>query len=320
MTKFLPGPDADIEALRRFALVKLVVADLDGTLFPSELAGTAQRLLRQLSVAGVQLTVATGRTYSGVRDLLFHLQTTPVRPLIKRRTPLILYNGSVVVAAGTGELQMQKIITKASLDIVLETAARHPCEVFAYCCSPEIFHQSDEPGLFEHVYGWQFNSRDVVRSEREFNGLPIEWKVTHPSSIRLEPCAVLVKSSLPQTLAALAGELEPINGFNITRSGSDYLELRPPGSNKGVALAWSAQLLGLSAEQVLAIGDNDNDVEMLEWAGTGVAVSTASNSARKHADFLCQFGPFQGVVQVLRLVHQAHRYFRNYAQPHPVAT
>lgn len=310
MAELLPGPTADLDALRRFASVRLVVADLDGTLFPSDLAGTMQRLLRQLNYARVQLTLATGRTFSGVRDLLSHLQDRRGNLLLRRGTPLILYNGSVVIEAGTQHLIQRNTMTSASFTLALNTAARHPCELFAYFCDEEVLSKGEVHGTQERVFGWQFRLPGKARAEREFNGLPVRWDETLPLSLDLQPCAVVVSSPHEQVLVALAAELEATRTVSVTRSGFIYLELRPKGTSKGTALAWVTQRLGLTADEVLAVGDSDNDVEMLKWAGIGVAVSTASSSARNHADFLCHYGPFQGVVQVLRLVCEAHRYYR----------
>ncbi len=319
MIEALPGPDSDIEALRRFASVKLIVADLDGTLFPSELGGTAQRLLRQLNRAHVQLTVATGRTHRGIRELLHKLQDVPERPLIKRGTPLILYNGSVVVEAITGHLLRRQTISEMSMRAVMKCASAHVCELFAYFYGEGLFDEHATSSLHERVVGLQFNLRSTPRIEHEFNGIPIEWSAGAPETIVIrEPCAVLLRSEGDSS--DLIRVLSAIEGVTVTKSGAAYIELRPIDSNKGAALAWTAQRLGLSPSDVLAVGDNDNDVEMLAWAGTGVAVNTASTAAQAHSDFLCDLGPFQGVVQVLRLVHQAHRYFRDSPRSRPIAT
>jgi Cof subfamily protein (haloacid dehalogenase superfamily) len=304
----LPGPNSNLEALQRFAAIKLIVADLDGTLFPSELAGTAQRLLRQLNRAGVRLTIATGRTFSGVQALFAKAHANSERLLIKRGTPLILYNGSVVVEALTGQLLSCRTIPEPSLRDILKIASSHRCEVFAYSCGQALLRKLGAGILEERVLGWQFPAPHEHRDPVEFNGLPVTWEPAYPFGD--EPCAVLLRSPTAQSLSALRREMHAVADVSATQSGSLYIELRPAGSNKAVALAWTAQHLGVTPEQVLTVGDNDNDVEMLEWAGVGVAVCTASDAARSHADYICQFGPFQGVVEVLRLVHQAHRYFR----------
>jgi Cof subfamily protein (haloacid dehalogenase superfamily) len=310
MTKYLPGPSDDIEALRPFAAIKLIVADLDGTLLPSAFAGKAERLLRQLDRAGVQMTVATGRAFTGIQELLSRLHSPSGRPLIKRGMPLILYNGSVVVEAGTGRLFDRKTMNWEAVISVIDVAAKHPCELFAYVCSEDLMGRDDTERVHERVLGWQFGVLGNATTATEFNGLAVEWETAMPLD-KAEPSAVVIKSSESQVLDTIASKLRLLKTVSVTQSTPLYLEIRPEGSNKALALAWAAQRLKLLPAQVLTVGDSDNDVEMLKWAGIGVAVKTASKAARQQADFLCDYGPFQGVVQVLSLVHAAHRYFRN---------
>ncbi|MGD0581221.1 MAG: HAD-IIB family hydrolase, partial [Bryobacteraceae bacterium] len=95
---------------------------------------------------------------------------------------------------------------------------------------------------------------------------------------------------------------------SCTASGTRYIEVRPVGSDKGAALARAAELLGILREQVLAIGDSDNDVEMLRWAGVGVSVAGASAMALAGSRFVCRHAVVAGVIEVLRLIRQARRY------------
>jgi len=310
MPEPLPGSDSSIDSLRAFASVKLIIADLDGTVFPSELASTFQRVLRRLNHAQVQFTVATGRTFRGIQPLLLNLVDERGKSLIKRGTPFILYNGSVIVEAGTTHLLRREDMTTDSFHTVLAAAAKYPCQLYAYSCEENVLVSSGKRGVRECVRGWQFKMPGEPRVKEEFNGLTIEWQISK-SRPNLMVCAVVIKPKDVKSLEAIVLDVCKAPGISLTRSGDVYLEIRPNNSSKGVALGWLARHLDFSTDQILAIGDNDNDVEMLKSAGIGVAVSTASPAACQHADFVCQFGPFQGAIQVLRLVCEARRYFRD---------
>lgn len=308
MHRFLPGSDAELESIRPFASVRLIVADLDGTLYPSDVVVTAQRLIRQLDNSGVRLTLATGRTITGIAPLLAKLTGHGDRALLKRGTPLILYNGSVVVDAVSGELLQRTEISVQTFRNILISSSGHKCEVFAYHFEPFSLESGASGAARERVAAWQFGSKSA-RAEREFNGCIVDWQMGPPQFTTL-PSAILIKTPDSQLQAKIATEISALAGVSVTRSGTTYLELRPEHSNKGAALEWVARYLSLMPGQVLAIGDNDNDAEMLKWAGIGVAIGTASHLAKQNADFLCRLGPFQGVIEVLRLVHQARRIFR----------
>jgi len=126
----------------------------------------------------------------------------------------------------------------------------------------------------------------------------------------VEPSAILIDTSeRPSAATTIEKFISETGAVTVTRSGTKYLEVRPKGSNKGVALQCAGDFLGLSRDEVLALGDNDNDIEMLEGAGIGVAVSEASPAAVASADYICRKGVAEGAVEVLRLVKHARHYF-----------
>lgn len=88
----------------------------------------------------------------------------------------------------------------------------------------------------------------------------------------------------PEARARYAGQL------CVTETDPGYLEFTSPRVNKAVALAHVAERLGIAREEVLAFGDGNNDVPMLEWAGLGVAMSHGRQSAKDAADLVSPEG------------------------------
>jgi hydroxymethylpyrimidine pyrophosphatase-like HAD family hydrolase len=84
------------------------------------------------------------------------------------------------------------------------------------------------------------------------------------------------------------GREGPDEGFLAMFSKPHYLEIVAHGVNKGDALQRLAKVIGIPIEQTLAIGDGENDVEMISAAGTGLAVANASASARQAADIVLE--------------------------------
>ena len=75
-----------------------------------------------------------------------------------------------------------------------------------------------------------------------------------------------------------------MEGLDLAYSGLPMLEIVPPGAGKDAGLAWLASHLGVAAERVVAFGDGLNDLAMLRWAGTGVAMGQASEVVIDAAD------------------------------------
>jgi hydroxymethylpyrimidine pyrophosphatase-like HAD family hydrolase len=85
----------------------------------------------------------------------------------------------------------------------------------------------------------------------------------------------------------------------ISKSLSHFLEFASPSVHKGSGLDFAAARVGFSREESVAFGDGENDVELLEWAGYGVAVANAHSKVLAIADFVCPSVDEEGVAQVI---------------------
>ena len=293
-----------MESLRGFSKISLITADLDGTFVDTRRSRpfqTLEDLRRSLHHYRhqVSLTLATGRVLAGVQPILQGLS-------LQKDIPLILYNGSVVVRNKSANVIWHRTIPTRATQQVLEIARRYPVRIFAYVFrdpSCGIFRLQEDQ---EWVLGW---SRDEGPSF-EFNGLPVEWQRDFIINEAARPSAILIEvPSGSHAATRIENLLANIRGIACTRSGRSYIEIRPSGSDKGVALAAVAKSLGLRRENILALGDNDNDAEMLAWAGIGVAIAGSSPAAIASSDYVCRHGAAEGAVEVLRLVKHARHYF-----------
>ena len=94
--------------------------------------------------------------------------------------------------------------------------------------------------------------------------------------------------------------LSALPGLDVTSSWSMNLELMPAGVNKGMAVAALAQRLGIGPESVMALGDYDNDVSMLSYAGVSVAMANASERARAAARYRTLSNDEDGVAHAIQ--------------------
>ena len=189
---------------------------------------------------------------------------------------------------------------------IVNLGRAHSVNVLAYVYGSESFLSSET--IKEKVYGWG----EQLRFKTEVNGIPVSWQSAHAVTQGFSPIAILIDlRSSPHLLPDLRQQVEKVSGISVTISGSDFLECRADKCNKGVALATLADHIGLEDHQILAVGDNDNDAEMLEFAGSGVCVSGASERAKESSDYICRYGVVRGVIEALQIVGQAKRYFQD---------
>ena len=287
-----------VTALRDFARIRLLAIDVDGTLLGSTSGNVflnIGQLANRTHLRPVSFVIATGRTLHGVGSVF---EQWPAAS----NSPAILYNGSVVVSPRNSRVKHIQTIPLASVATVLRLCKAHRRSVLAYLYRPNAAPICGTQ--FEEVYGWSYD----WRPETEFNGLRVRWQSQWQYNETANPVALLVRTANTDN-TELAEQLRMTESIDLTRSGDSFLEIRPRGSNKGASLSLVASELGLTSECVLALGDNDNDVEMLQWAGIGVAIAEASSDALAGADYVCHYGVARGVVEILRLIRSAHRYY-----------
>jgi Cof subfamily protein (haloacid dehalogenase superfamily) len=292
----LPGALADLSELEPFALAKLIVLDLDGTLIShandspaTEVWKRRVSLFASLNYYRVPLTVATGRAYAGARRL-----AELVSP--KRTTPFILYNGSAVIASdGT-------LITHTEID---EGAIRNLTKVVKQTGGSALTYwlRADFSGQLEGE--WAVFSGHGSAPAREFNGLAVATADRIPSGACC--VAALLWAEDGGVRAQLDEAVRRIEGLSVTVSSSRFIEVRPAGSTKAIGLAALLQNMKIEPSQVMAIGDNDNDVELLAAVGIGVCVANASPSAQAVSRFKTTYPSSSGAIEALDLVTRARR-------------
>ena len=282
-------PTEELQA--KLGKVRLVLMDIDGTLVTSTAAtfGNVSAQLRRLKPLNVRFSVATGRTIAGSRPVLDQLQET----VGMRMPPAINYNGAVLLSPQDGSLVERHVLGVASVKAAVLSCRRRGLWPLVYACHDTV---SGPP--LEMVY------LDVAAPPAaEFNGMEMR-RVADVAQVSSDVVAVLAdagsEAASVEVAAEVACELGPY--LRATTSGSRYVEICAPGASKVTAMERLAHLHHFNVTEVMAIGDNLNDLEMLKVAGVGVAVGNAPEAVKKVADYRCDRDGAEGVVEALRLL------------------
>lgn len=243
----------------------LVALDVDGCLLEwvrgtdksSEVVAPAVReVVARVVRAGVPVVLASGRSPLGLVD---------VARLADLPQPGWAVGSNGAVIARTGPLSVVRATTFDPRPTVAEVLARVPDAMVAV----------EEPGLDYRV------NRPFPRGELSGGSV-----VTDPDELGARPaCRVMVRhpEGSAEDLHALADELG-LHGTDYVAHLTSWLDISPVGVSKASALAYVAEQVGVRREEVLAIGDGRNDIEMLRWAGRGVAMGQASQDVHDAAD------------------------------------
>ena len=225
--------------------------------------------------AGIEVTIATGRMFRSVR---------PYAEQAGIATPLVCYQGAAVVDPVSGEWLLHEPIPlelgREAIEAVEAAGFRLNCYV------------DDELYVAELT--------ENAKRYAEFQNLPVT-EVGDLAAWLERPPTKLVVVDDPERLDALRPTLEERFGGRLflAKSLPYFLELASPDVSKGSGLAFVAERLGLPLERVVAFGDGENDLELLETAGFGIAVANAHELLLARADWVCPGPDEEGLAQVL---------------------
>ncbi|NDJ76292.1 MAG: HAD family hydrolase [Chloroflexi bacterium] len=265
--------------------IRLIVADLDGTLLDSAHTVTPQteQAIRSALARGILFTVATGKTYpSTVR----HIQNFDIQ------IPVICGNGTLVHAPDGTILYEDPIPHDIALEVVQMARARG--------ITPVIYAGR---GLLAPEYNGNINVL-VAHHEPEPEIVP-DLEAAMSNSHKPHKLILIDQDNL-DAVAEFQVELEQTftGRAAVMRTGlASVVEVLPLGVTKGTALAVIQERLGISPEETFAIGDNFNDLDMIQRSGIGVAMGHAPETVRQGADYVTGSNDENGVADAInRLV------------------
>ena len=257
---------------------RLIALDLDGTLLDSQLQ-IRPRTIEALQLAreqGVQVMIVTGRHHSAAYAYWHQLGLD---------LPAICCNGAYIYDFKTGKALAGDPLPPAEARAFLKLARAYPAHLMVYTDTAMV-HEHDDIPLQEGMGDWAArlpeNLRPRLASVASFDEL-------------IESQAVVWKFlAVPDDTEAMEALLNEANtqGFYCVRSGGNRIDISRAGNSKGKRLAEFIEQRGLSPDQVIAFGDQDNDREMLQLAGLGVAMGNAHEDVRASADWVT--GPNDG--------------------------
>jgi len=254
--------------------VRLAAIDMDGTLLPTFAQIISPRTVNALKAAqqaGITVAIATGRRTAYTMPLLEGIG-------LRADTPLITSNGAVIRTLGGESLERCHLLSETARGLC-RLLRPYGAVVFTF----------DRPGRGELVLEdlEQANGRIALWVEANRNAIEVvkpleDALVDGEDPIQGMVCGgVTPMRQAEQALrsSAWAGTCECIKTEYPARDIS-ILDLLPPGVSKGWALQTLAARMGVDRKETMAIGDNWNDVDMLEWAGQGVVMGNAAAELR----------------------------------------
>ncbi|WP_251546552.1 Cof-type HAD-IIB family hydrolase [Limosilactobacillus caecicola] len=265
--------------------IKLVAIDIDGTLINDDLQVTSKTVqaIKDASTQGVKIVLCTGRPMTGVEPFLEQLGLAN-----SDHEYVVAFNGGLAQATNgrvvvnytvtfDNYLDILNFATKQQVKSVIET------EDYIYTTNQDISpYAVHESGLV--FMPMRYRSVDQLNAMRD--QLVIGKFMMTDDKARLDAA----QQNLPADLA---------EKFQIVRSEDYYLEFVNQQAGKGATLAALSDKLGFTADEVMAIGNAQNDESMIEYAGIGVAMGNSIPSTLAKADVTVADNNHDGVAEAI---------------------
>lgn len=280
-------------------MYKMICIDIDGTLIRSDLtlAEETMEAVREAKEKGVLVVLATGRMH---RSAALYAEKLGIED------PIISSNGALVKDPRTAEVFYKEYLGEEDVEYIIRELDRFGVQI--------SFYNEDTMYVTE--------VRDYVhRYERMKASLPehlqisvrYEGKDFHMERF-VEEYGSLVQKGIcfpdPQRISAIKTEMKQNHRLKVVSSGKDNIEFTARNADKGLAMLALAKAKGILQEEILCVGDSENDLGMLELAGLSVAMGNAMGSVKAMADYVTATNDEHGVAKLI------HRFLLKGADSH----
>ena len=225
--------------------------------------------------AGIHVVLVTGRMFQAVRPYALEAGLDD---------PVVCYQGAVVAEPVSGRWLRHVPIP---LELARETIAAENEAGFGLNCyvDDELYVAEVTPEARRYA--------DFQHLELHAVGDLLEWLDQPPTKLVVIEDPEVLDDLKQRMLARFDGRLY------ISKSLPYFLEFASPDVTKAAGLDFLSEHIGFSRERTVAFGDGENDVELIDWAGYGVAVANAHDRVKEVANFVCPSVDEEGVAQVL---------------------
>lgn len=275
-------------------MIRLIGIDVDGTLLDSQgqLLPDNRVAIHDAVAAGVHVALVTGRSFPFAR---------PVADTLPPSISLIVSNGAVERGLDGSTLARRLLRRSVARDVLNATLPHRDNAAL-------IFDRDVERQVIFETMDWEHPGRRRYWSR---NHAHIAQAVPLEDALTEDPIQVMFNGSV-ESMRPLADALrqqmwsgrDRVYSVLVTEYESrDFtlVDVTSPDATKGRALAWRAEQLGLTRDEVMAIGDNFNDLEMLEYAGTPVVMGNAVDPLKARGWHVTGHQNDAGVAQAIRL-------------------
>lgn len=260
---------------------KLIALDIDGTLTNSrkEITPRTRYALLEAQRRGKKLIIASGRHPIGIRDIADDLMLSRFGGYI------MAFNGGRIIDCSTSQTILSKRFPAEFLPDIVNVLRNSNITVITF----------DESKIYANnkVNDYTYVERDVIKAEMVVTD-------DFVSTVKFDFNKILLAGEpyeLDEYQQILKDRYDGL--LDVYKSAPYFLEIMPFGVSKGAMLHMLLDKLGISREELVAFGDNYNDITMIGYAGLGVAMANAETEVKKISKYVCESNDEDGIAITL---------------------
>jgi len=266
-------------------MIKLVASDLDGTIIDKEndIYIDNFKAISDIHKNNIPFVICTGKTYSIYKGLCssFHASYG------------IFGNGTTIIDLKTGEEIYQSFLDSSDVLEILKLAKEKKLHVHVYTKNQIV----TEELLYLDLRNYRLQKNNIYNNKLEFKIVPNLLKYLSKKNTSISKMVISSTTSLEETKNLISDSFE-VSVINVKKQGKykdkiidkeyEYLDIIPKNVSKGTALKFLSNYLKINENEILAVGDNLNDLDMLKNAGVGIAVNNAYPEIKEIANYVTE--------------------------------
>ncbi len=253
----------------------MVTVDLDGTLLKDDKSISKETLdvIHEMTDKGFHFVVSTGRSLKNAREVVMN---------IDRDLPMVLYNGAMIAYLKSGKILLNETVDPKAAREVMDVMNERG-ESFIYWRNEKLYANTYDELVKRYQGSSKMEPIILPKGEELTDGLSkIIWLGKYDHLRKMEDEC-----------------LSKVNGISYFISNPMLLEIVKNPVNKTYGIKKLSEMLGIKQEETIAIGDSENDFDMIDYAALGVAMGNATDECKSHANYITLTNNEDGVRDVI---------------------
>jgi len=257
-------------------MIKLVATDIDGTILgkSGEFTSGVKDCIKQLQDNGIKVVIVTGRMYDGAKKIAQRLNLS---------TPIVSYNGGLIKASD-GTILYERYLGSDDTRSIIEWGHQNNVHLNLY--SDDILYSENDDEEIKRYAQYQ----QIGYVVKNFSEIPFR---------RVHKLLGIDYNDAERVTGWVSSMSEKMKNLYIIKSTPYFCEFSPKEATKFCAVKFLQQYWGLHDDEVLTIGDQDNDIELLKAGGISVSMGNGTDELKRHAGYITEHVENDGFVKAM---------------------